>query len=625
MPEKLLKKITDNIISSEHFGGKAFWLKWLNDNCFPVPKSYFSKAEDPCFYTPAYYERLRDEIKSLFQSNEQIALRSSGIQEDGEKESKAGKYKSFLHIAPSDFSSICEKHKEIIINSSEQGDSTGVVFQQMIDAVYSGVMFTSNYINFSKKELIIHYCNGTGDALVSGASKEIEKITVQKDNPEFKDKTMGIYLLPLAKMGIEIENKLNKPMDVEWCIERNTGKIFILQCRPITSIFLEQNEIKKVTAQSIGDDERLKSLDKVRIRLMAESHDVVISDGYIVNCNCITDDFPFDSIKLNRSQFCKGYNVVVVTPKMIDEKIVRHFVGKKSDAMRSITCNRYSFRMFPKFENIDEALNSIYKQVKSCSWICTMIIQEIFDPKFTGIIKSGKDAVFIEIARGHFVAKGIVPMSLYVMKKNEIDSYEAEQDKYYRILEGHQIEQNIDRQIIHIAEEDLRNIERQFVPVLKGIGCNLEFGLLDYDGNLEPYLIDFTEDNSEETISSTDVEAGIISHGNICGKLVKTEMTNIQQSLDVHCQNAIGNSVVSCEPVIFLCELPDIKLMEKLNKQNIGFVFKGGSQLCHLSILLRERHIPALIYEDAENLETGAVYKLDTRQKKKLIRMMDEK
>lgn len=619
MFEKILNKVTDSI-SGEQFGGKAYWLKWLNDNDFPVPKSYFSKAEETVFYTSAYYARLKDELKDLFQSDEQIALRSSGIQEDGEKESRAGNYKTFLHIPFSNFSLICEKHKEIIGNAAEQGDRTGVVFQQMIDAEYSGVLFTSNYINFSKKELIINYCNGTGDVLVSGTSEKIEKIIVKKDNIEFHDKVIGAYLLSLAKMGIEIENKLNKPMDIEWCIERNTGKIFILQCRPMTSIFLEKDEIKKVTIQSIGDDERLKSLDKIKIRLIAENHDVLISDAYIVNCNCITEVLPFDSIKLNRSRFCKGYNVVVITPKTIDEKIIRHFVGKKSDAMRSITCNRYCFRMFPKFENLQEALNAIYKQVKACSWICTMIIQEIFDPKFTGIIKAGSDATFIEIARGHFVAKGVIPLSRYTISRNEIRSHEAVQEKYYRILEGHQIEQNIDRQIIHIDNEDLRNVEKQFVPILKEINCNLEFGMLDYDGNLEPYLIDFTEDNSEETISSTDIETGIISHGNICGKLVRIEPIEIQQSLNTHCRNIIENSTTSDEPVIFLCDLPDIKLMEKLNMKNIGFVFKRGSQLCHLSILLRERHIPALIYEGTEKLEINAVYKLDTRQKKKLVK-----
>ena len=92
MLEKVLKEISENI-SSEQFGGKAFWLKWLGDNGFPIPKSYFSKAEEPSFYTPAYYEKLWDEIKKLFQSDERIALRSSGIQEDGEKESKAGEYR----------------------------------------------------------------------------------------------------------------------------------------------------------------------------------------------------------------------------------------------------------------------------------------------------------------------------------------------------------------------------------------------------------------------------------------------------------------------------------------------------------------------------------------------------
>ena len=624
MLEKMIRCITDNI-SSEQFGGKACWLKWLGDNGYPVPKSYFLKAEDFASYTPAYYERLKGEFKGLFQPDEQIALRSSGIQEDGKKESKAGNYKTFLRIPSSDFPLICEKHKEIASNAAEQGDRAGVVFQQMIDASYSGVLFTSNCTDFSKKELTIHFCKGTGDALVSGTSGEIEKISVKKENPEFHDKTTGAYLLPLVKMGIEIENRLNSPMDIEWCIEKNTGRIFILQCRPMTGLFLERNEIKKVTAQSIGDDERLKSLDKIKIRLMAERHGLFISDAYIVNCNCTTDEFPFDSIELERSTFCRGYNVVVITPKTIDEEIVRHFVGKKSDAMRSITCNRYSFKTFPEFENLHEALSAIYKQVKAYSWICTMIIQEIFDPKFTGIIKAGTDATIIEIARGHFVAKGVVFMSRYTIGKDGIHSHEVQQDKYYRILEGHQIEQHSDRQTIHIGTEDVQNIENQFVPVLKEISCNVEFGLLDCDGNLEPYLIDFTEDNSKEMISSVDVENGIVSHGTICGKLVKIEPADIQQSLNAHCQNTIKDSDDSGEPVIFLCELPDIKLMEKLGRKHIGFVFKGGSQLCHLSIRLRERHIPALIYEDADSLEINAVYQLDTRKKEALVKISDEK
>lgn len=55
--------------------------------------------------------------------------------------------------------------------------------------------------------------------------------------------------------------------------------------------------------------------------------------------------------------------------------------------MKCITCNRYNFRAFPDYDNIYEALSSIYDVVKNNTWLCTMIIQEIFDPKFTGIMK----------------------------------------------------------------------------------------------------------------------------------------------------------------------------------------------------------------------------------------------
>ena len=623
MLEKIISTIHDDI-GKEQFGGKAFWLKWLSDKGFTIPRSYFLKAEDAAFCTADDYGRLRDEFNGLFKPEERLAVRSSALQEDGERESKAGNYKTFLNVPASDFSSFCERHKQIVVDAAEKGDKAGVVLQNMIEADISGVIFTSNPENFSKKEMVISYCDGVGDDLVSGKIGRTKEEIIKKDAPEFQDKVCATYLSQLVALGTKIETTLNKPMDIEWCVEKGTGRIFILQCRPITSIFLEKNEIKKVGIQSIGNDERLKSLGKIKIRLMAEKHDILISDAYIVNCNCDQDTLPFNRIEIERSQFCRGYNIVVITPKTIDEKIVRHFVGRKSDAMRCITCNRYSFRAFPKYENLYEAVNAIYKQVKESSWICTMIIQEIFDPKFTGIIKAGEDAVFIEVARGHFVAKGVVPMSRYTIDKNGIHPHEQEQDKYYRILEGHQIEQSIDRQVIHIDNEDLKNIERQFSPILKECKCNLEFGLIEYDGNLEPYLIDFTEDNSKETIHAADIENGVISHGIIRGRIVKVAKTEIQQSLNVHCQNEIKPASLPGEPVIFLCDLPDINLMEKLDRKNIGFVFKGGSLLCHLSIILRERHIPALIYKDADTLEVDAIYELDTRKNEKVVKVKDE-
>lgn len=40
MLEKIISTINDDI-GKEQFGGKAFWLKWLSDKGFTIPRSYF--------------------------------------------------------------------------------------------------------------------------------------------------------------------------------------------------------------------------------------------------------------------------------------------------------------------------------------------------------------------------------------------------------------------------------------------------------------------------------------------------------------------------------------------------------------------------------------------------------
>lgn len=210
-------------------------------------------------------------------------------------------------------------------------------------------------------------------------------------------------------------------------------------------------------------------------------------------------------------------------------------------------------------------------------------------------------------------------MSTYALENNVIKSKkEAYQNKFYRILEGHQIEQHMDNQLVKINDDTLLDICEQFNPIFNQRKCNLEFGLLEFESDLYPYLIDYTIDNSDETLQEKDIENGVISNGRIKGKIVKIENISIEQSLNAHCQNEISLENILEEPIIFVAELPDIKLMEKLNEKNIGFIFKTGSTLCHLAILLRERHIPAIFYEDIDNLKVGSVYELNTYETEKI-------
>jgi len=128
----------------------------------------------------------------------------------------------------------------------------------------------------------------------------------------------------------------------------------------------------------------------------------------------------------------------------------------------------------------------------------------------------------------------------------------------------------MDNQLVKINDDTLFDICEQFNPIFNQRKCNLEFGLLEFESDLYPYLIDYTIDNSDETLQEKDIENGVVSNGRIKGKIVKIENISIEQSLNAHCQNEISLENILEEPIIFVAELPDIKLMEKLNENNIG-------------------------------------------------------
>ena len=60
----------------------------------------------------------------------------------------------------------------------------------------------------------------------------------------------------------------------------------------------------------------------------------------------------------------------------------------------------------------------------------------------------------------------------------------------------------------------------------------------------------------------------------------------------------IKDSLYIDEGDIVVCEYPNEKLAVILDKAK-GFIFERGSLLCHFAIILRERHIPAVVYPNA--------------------------
>ena len=203
-------------------------------------------------------------------TNSRWAVRSSSNKEDMENSSFAGLYESYLNIEGP--SAVIEAVKQCwaslwseraIIYREKHGlkhsdVSMSVLIQTMVDAVYSGVIFTKGPNTTANYGMLVEYTEGLGDRLVSG---QINPLTCKVNN----DKATVGYLsgvkgkmldddkiIGLCRTASQIEAIFGSPQDIEWTYDGT--KFFILQARPITTIRSFQNRMDKLwTRANVGE------------------------------------------------------------------------------------------------------------------------------------------------------------------------------------------------------------------------------------------------------------------------------------------------------------------------------------------------------------------------------------
>lgn len=632
--------VTLNIFSAKGiadksiYGGKAYWLSWLVEQGYNVPS---------CFFIPAIEETELEEMKIVLHNDEsfnkklkefatgqnkfEVAVRSSALNEDSAEKSFAGHFKSFVETVSYEqiFSNIENVVRSVKAVDKTDNQKIGVVIQKKINAKFSGVVFSSNPLTASKNELLISVVEGLGEQLVSGkvAGEDIliNYVLGKPEIPTFKTKIKTEQILEVCNIAKEIERKVNAPVDIEWCIDSETNQLFILQCRPVTAIFPKQTGI--IPINLLNEDlipSQVKLNDKVKIRLLAQRNNIDISNAYlVVNINSsVIDEVALS--KIQPEERCKGYSVVLIFPKTISGNIIRHFaeneVSRQNSAFR--TCQRYDVRSYQDYGNLKGILQSIQAKCCEASWLCVAIIQEIFEPVFTGIAKKIEDGFLIEVAKGHFVPKGVVPTSQYILNTENKLLFKSEviQDFSYRISQGTVTKESVNT-LISVDEKTLAAIVKNLMPVLSAGVQAVEFGLLKDESTktLVPYLIDLVDDNSQTELSSKLISEGVISTGTRSGKAKLLDTKTLgHNSLELHFHNHFENKNTIDEEIIFVTETPDIALLEILkhyNNDKIGFVFKEGSALSHFSIVLRERKIPAIVINQDINIQEMEEIKID--------------
>jgi len=252
-------------------GGKALPLAKLIRLGFCVPWGFVITTEG----IKKGINTIKNDIMQAVQMLETslVVIRSSAVCEDSQKTSFAGQFESFTNVNNQDIFNFIHRciessrsHKIVSycekFNLNPAKIEMAVIIQEMIQNDLSGVCFTTHPIENDSDKIHISACYGLGEMLVSGKVTPDEYIVNRQDltivkkqiskqrfklecrggenisveiNSELQNiqKVDDETILEIANVSLDIADKLNYPVEIEWGIQSN--KLYIFQARPITT------------------------------------------------------------------------------------------------------------------------------------------------------------------------------------------------------------------------------------------------------------------------------------------------------------------------------------------------------------------------------------------------------
>ena len=201
-----------------------------------------------------------------FAVDSKVAVRSSGLNEDGENQSYAGVFESRLNVEQQDFMrSLAEVGQSLASGraaaySGNSRETGGVVVQKMVNAQYAGVLFTEHPV--STGCMLVELTQGLGESLVNGSVTPEAYRFGRISSRCLEHRSPPIDLAPLLELGRRVEALFGQPQDVEWAYAE--GQFYLLQARNITAPvrdredrlgLLEQERARLLSV--VGQDEKI--------------------------------------------------------------------------------------------------------------------------------------------------------------------------------------------------------------------------------------------------------------------------------------------------------------------------------------------------------------------------------
>ncbi len=221
-------------------------------------------------------EEVEGHFAALSSDSRFVAVRSSGIQEDGVEHSFAGQFDSFLSVTreylPTRVVDVWRSgFSERVLAYRRENDLSGlpqapaVLVQAMVDSEVSGVAFSADPVTGRRSVAVVSALRGLGTALVGGDADAdtwrvhfdgtiLERNIVAKQlaHRPAPDSPLGVatqeilepaasepsltdeQAMRVAELARRAERHFGRPQDIEWAMY--DGDLFLLQSRPITSL-----------------------------------------------------------------------------------------------------------------------------------------------------------------------------------------------------------------------------------------------------------------------------------------------------------------------------------------------------------------------------------------------------
>jgi len=234
-------------------GGKAFNLRRLMQAGASVPGGMVipnGELDGHDTFAAGLWARLNFPI---------AIVRSSAIGEDSDGASYAGQLDSIADVTSAaalrdalERVWASQRSDRVLAYQAARGVALagmGIIIQRQVSAVVSGVLFTESPAD--PEEMLLEYCDGMGEALVSGAVNP-GRVSIRRcpdaggafgwkvlASAEEPIPAEGLLLnegriTELATLALSIERTFGRAQDIEWTIDRDR-KLWIVQSRPITA------------------------------------------------------------------------------------------------------------------------------------------------------------------------------------------------------------------------------------------------------------------------------------------------------------------------------------------------------------------------------------------------------